>query len=163
MGKFVPIKSMLASTGMSLAVIGLDLGTKNWAESYLAAASIQIIPGLLELHLAHNRGVAWSLLSDLGDFGRFGLVLFAIAACMFICWLLLTRDGRLERVGLALILGGAIGNAIDRASRGHVVDFIHAYWREYHFPIFNVADVAITVGAGALIFSEFVAHRNRPR
>jgi signal peptidase II len=109
-----------------------------------------VIPDLLDLTHVHNTGAAFGLLNT-ADFPYKPLVMMAIAGLALVAIAAYaTQLGfheRLARFGLALILGGAFGNLIDRATAGHVVDFVDVYWGATHFWAFNVADAAITVGA----------------
>ena len=107
------------------------------------------------LVLAFNRGAAFSFLAGEDGWQRWLFAAIAIAACGAMTWLL-RRGGRaLLCAGLALIIGGALGNLYDRLTLGHVVDFLLVHYGGWYFPAFNVADSAITVGAGALIVDSF--------
>jgi len=111
---------------------------------------------------AHNPGAAFSFLAGAGGWQRWFLIALAIAACMVIAWLLrVYAANRLFCCGLAFILGGAIGNVIDRFWHGYVIDFLDFHWQFLtplfqggHFPAFNLADSAITVGAALIILDE---------
>jgi len=117
---------------------------------------IAVVPGLFDLTLVYNRGAAFSFLAGASGWQRWFFTGLGIAAAIFIVWLL-ARHGsqRLFAFALALILGGAIGNVIDRVVHGQVVDFLLVYWQRWHWPAFNVADSGITVGAVLLIVDEF--------
>jgi len=117
---------------------------------------IAVVPGLFDLTLVYNRGAAFSFLAGASGWQRWFFTGLGIAAAIFIVWLL-ARHGsqRLFAFALSLILGGAIGNVIDRVVHGQVVDFLLVYWQRWHWPAFNVADSAITVGAALLIVDEF--------
>jgi len=115
-----------------------------------------IIPNLFELRLVHNDGAAFSLFQG----GRWVFILVSIGAAFFLPLYLrsLMRDGEdhlFYPIGLGLIWGGAMGNAVDRVFRedGLVVDFFHFFWKQYSFPVFNVADTAITIGLIAILFA----------
>ena len=116
---------------------------------------IAVVPGLFDLTLVYNRGAAFSFLAGASGWQRWFFTGLGIAAAIFIVWLL-ARHGsqRLFAFALALILGGAIGNVIDRIAHGQVVDFLLVYLQRFHWPAFNVADSAITVGAALLIVDE---------
>ena len=116
---------------------------------------IAVVPGLFDLTLVYNGGAAFSFLAGASGWQRWFFTGLGIAAAIFIVWLL-ARHGsqRLFAFALALILGGAIGNVIDRVAHGQVVDFLLVYWQRFHWPAFNVADSAITVGAALLIIDE---------
>lgn len=114
---------------------------------------LQIIPGLLQFTYAENYGAAFSFLADAGGWQRwfFGAVALGFSA-MVIVWLWrLPAAKRWEPIALALILGGAIGNLWDRILLGYVRDFISVYYGSWHFPVFNVADMAISIGAAMLV------------
>ena len=136
--------------------LSLDQVSKWVALSYLDPyRPVEIIPNLFELRLVHNDGAAFSILPG----GRWLFVLVSVAAALFLPLyqrsLLKEGEGHwLFSLGLGLIWGGAMGNAIDRVARaqGLVVDFIHFYLPGYQFPVFNVADSAITLGLGAVLF-----------
>ena len=113
-----------------------------------------LIDGFLSLSHVHNRGAAFGVLSSAGlPYQPQLLAALSFAALLAIAFyfLRLPDSARLPRLALALVLGGAVGNLIDRLRLGHVVDFIHVYWREHAWPDFNVADSAITVGVVLLI------------
>ena len=104
---------------------------------------------------AHNRGAAFSFLSDASGWQRWFFIGLATVAAVFIVWMLARHHGqRMFAWALALILGGAVGNVIDRIWHGHVIDFVQVHWGRAYFPAFNVADSAITVGAVLLILDE---------
>ncbi|AOS96879.1 Lipoprotein signal peptidase [Microbulbifer aggregans] len=139
---------------LALAVIALDIVTKVWAvERFMYGPELQIIPGLLQFTYAENYGAAFSFLADAGGWQRwfFGAVALGFSA-MVIVWLWrLPAAKRWEPIALALILGGAIGNLWDRILLGYVRDFISVYYGSWHFPVFNVADMAISIGAAMLV------------
>ena len=106
--------------------------------------------------LAHNTGAAFSFLSEAGGLQRWLFSGIAIVASVWIVWLLRRHQAeKLFSFALAFILGGALGNLIDRVAYGYVVDFLDFYWGSYHFAAFNLADSAITCGAGLLIWDSF--------
>lgn len=144
------------------ALVGADQLTKYLAESYLQyGRPVEVLP-FLNWTLLYNPGAAFSFLSDAGGWQRwFFLIISAVASVIFFAWLLrLPKEQTLMRYSLALILAGALGNLIDRALLGYVVDFISVHWQsEYFYPAFNIADSAITVGAGLMIIDVFFFQR----
>ena len=107
------------------------------------------------LVLAFNRGAAFSFLAGEDGWQRWLFAAVAVVACGVMAWLLKRGGSRMYCAGLALIIGGALGNLYDRVTLGHVVDFLLFHYRDWHYPAFNVADSAITVGAVALIVDSF--------
>jgi signal peptidase II len=128
--------------------------------------SVNVIPGVLDLTHVRNTGAAFGFLNAV-DFPFKPAVITTVAGLALVAIALfaarLQRTDRLARVGLSLILGGAIGNLFDRATVSYVVDFVDVYWRDYHFWAFNVADAAITVGAGVVILDMLRAGPHVPK
>ena len=151
---------------LTALVIALDLLSKWFAEANLNLyQQVPVIDGLFSFTLAYNAGAAFSFLSDAGGWQRWLFIAIAIGiSIMLLVWLArLPRDKWLESMAIALILGGALGNLYDRMVHGHVVDFILVHWQQsWFFPAFNVADSAITVGAGLLILDMFLPKRSKP-
>jgi signal peptidase II len=146
---------------VAAAVIVADQVTKAIVLSHFAPGERLALTGFLNLVLVYNRGAAFSFLSDAGGWQTPLLVGFALAAAAIVSVLIVQKPAqRLLCAGLALILGGALGNLIDRLRFGQVVDFVDFHLQGYHWPAFNVADSAITVGALLLILEGFV-HRER--
>lgn len=144
---------MLRWLWLSVAVIALDQITKNIAVSMLLPYSpVALLPGL-NFMLAYNTGAAFSFLAEAGGWQRWFFVVLALAVSVFIVlWIKrLTGAERWVAAGLALVLGGALGNVWDRIVYGHVVDFIDVYYDQWHWPAFNVADSAITIGVALLL------------
>lgn len=139
---------------LSLFVILLDQITKAAIAAKLELFDIITVLPVLEITHLHNTGAAFSILAKAGGWQRwFFVALAAVVTVVILTWLQrLPRRGQgMLAAGLALIMGGAVGNVIDRIWNGHVVDFIHVHWGSWYFPAFNVADMAITIGAGLLI------------
>ena len=145
------------STALLLVLIaiitGLDLWTKSIASAYLLYGQENEVLPVLNWTLLHNKGAAFSFLSDQSGWQRY---LFTgvsfVASLAFLIWLVrLPKQQWLVRFSLTFILGGAIGNLIDRLQHGYVVDFISFHWNNSYFPAFNVADMAITFGAMLMI------------
>jgi signal peptidase II len=144
---------------LSIAVIAVDQGTKALVRAKLDdAESITVIPNLLDFTHVQNKGVAFGLLNDAALPFKGGLT-SALALVALVGIGLYARHVRREewlaRIGLSLILGGAVGNLIDRLLAGSVVDFVDVYWRTWHFWAFNVADASITIGA-ILVFLDLL-------
>ncbi|SEJ37625.1 signal peptidase II [Frateuria terrea] len=144
---------------LSLLVIGLDQLTKVWALQALQPAGMPhpVVPGVLNWTLAFNTGAAFSFLASGDGWQRwFFVVLALLISGALVVWLARTarRDWR-TALPLALIVGGALGNLVDRLHAAQVTDFIQVYYRQWSYPVFNVADCGITVGAVLLILFGF--------
>lgn len=139
----------------SAAIVAADQGAKELVRSTLRLhETVSVIPGFMNLTHVHNTGAAFGFLNTT-EFPYKAAVMTLIAVCALVAVgyyaLSLPPGQRTARLGLALILGGAVGNLIDRVRTGYVVDFVDVYWRDYHFWAFNVADSAITVGVGLML------------
>lgn len=146
---------------LSALVLVIDQATKQWVSAALDLYQrVALIP-MLDLTLVHNRGAAFSFLSDASGWQRWFFAVLAVGISIAILvWLRrLPRAEMRTAIGLALILGGAIGNVWDRMLHGHVVDFILVYYRDWHWPAFNVADSAIFIGVALLILDSLFAYR----
>jgi signal peptidase II len=148
-----------ALLGLTGGLAGCDLATKHLASRELAgSAPVEIVPGIFDLRYAENRDTAFSLTRMWGDDMK-PVVLAVLASLVLVAlvaWWYRSRGGPLvEQIGYAVALGGALGNVLDRIFRGYVIDFLHIR----HWPIFNVADIAVVVGLGLLL----VAARGRAR
>jgi len=138
---------------LAVVVIVLDQTSKLAISSHFVYGELLAITSFFNLVLAHNTGAAFSFLSDAGGMQRWLFSLIAVVASVWIVWLLRKHQAeKLFALALALILGGALGNLIDRIAYGYVVDFLDFHWAGYHFAAFNVADSAITCGAALLIW-----------
>ncbi|MBF0124462.1 MAG: signal peptidase II [Magnetococcales bacterium] len=136
-------------------VVVVDQLTKLWATEVLSHRSITIVAGFFDLELVHNLGAAFGLFSSWPELWRNGLLVgIAVVATLIIARLLSQLSNRLEAATLALVLGGAIGNLIDRLRFGWVVDFIHWHWYQWSWPVFNIADSAITIGIVLLLWRQ---------
>lgn len=143
--------------GLATLVVVLDQVTKLWISSHFVYGESLAVLSFFNLVLAHNAGAAFSFLSDAGGWQRWFFTAIAMIAAVWIIWLLRKfRHDKFFCFALALILGGALGNLIDRIAYGYVVDFLDFYWDTYHFPAFNLADSAITCGAILLLLQSFV-------
>ena len=157
--------SRTAGTGLggwlalAALVIALDQASKLWILRRFSLGERQtVVSGLFDLTLVYNPGAAFSFLAGADGWQRWFFVAIGAAASAFILYLL-ARHGtqRLFAFALAMILGGAIGNVIDRLAHGQVVDFLLAHWHDrWYFPTFNVADAAITLGAVLLVLDELL-------
>jgi signal peptidase II len=142
--------------GVGALVIALDQLSKLWISSHFTYFETYTITGFFNLVLVHNFGASFSMLSDAGGWQRWLFSGIAVAASVWIIWLLRKhQQEKLFCIALALILGGALGNLIDRLMYGYVVDFLDFHWDEHHFAAFNVADSAINIGAALLLWDSF--------
>ncbi len=142
--------------GLAAIVVIIDQATKLAAEHSLRFGErINLLP-VFDFTLVYNQGAAFSFLAQGDGWQRWFLSGIAVAAIMFILWLMKSQSDNSRRMMLALtlILAGAIGNLIDRLFYGHVVDFLLFYWHPWYYPAFNIADTAITLGAILLIWDE---------
>ena len=147
--------------GWALVILVADQLTKTLILGAYQLGDATPITSFFNIVGAHNTGAAFSFLSDAGGWQRWLFTGFGVAAALFILWQLRQHpEQKLFAFALASILGGAVGNVIDRMVHGYVVDFLDFYWGRSHFPAFNVADAAITVGAACLILDELLRVRN---
>jgi signal peptidase II len=151
---------------LSLVVIVVDQLTKRWImDNFDEFEELKLLP-MLELMRLHNEGVAFSFFDGGPDWQRWAFIALGLSVSVAILiWLkrLPGRGQHLLAAGLALVLGGALGNVIDRVLWGHVVDFIRVHYQEWYFPAFNVADSAITVGAILFILDNLLEYRRQAR
>ena len=150
--------------GIAGAILVLDQLTKVLIRQQLALhESMSVIPGFLDLRYVQNTGAAFGIL-DTADIPFKAALMTAVALFALIAIAMYTSrlasDEPLAKLGLSAILGGACGNLVDRITAGYVVDFIDVYWGTWHFWAFNVADAAITVGAGCLILDMVILNRH---
>ena len=149
---------------LTVLIVVLDQATKIWAENVLSAGGpIEVLPWF-NFSLAYNRGAAFSFLAAAGGWQRyFFLGIGLVAMVIIVAWLRRLRvDEQMTAMGLVLILGGAVGNLIDRALYGHVIDFIDWHYAGWHWPAFNIADSAIMVGAVLVVLSGLRARKPEP-
>jgi signal peptidase II len=147
--------SLVPWLGIAMIVILLDQLTKITITRMFSYGQSHPVTSFFNLVLAYNKGAAFSFLSTQGGWQRYLFTGIAIAAVIFILYLLKRHAGqRLFCWALALILGGAIGNLLDRMMYGHVIDFLDFYVRNWHWPAFNVADSAICIGAVLFVVDE---------
>ena len=147
-----PLKRLAPWLALAALLVLADQASKYAVSANLRPGEVREITGFFNLVLTYNRGAAFSFLSDAGGWQRALFIGIAIVAVAVIVGLLAKHPGEgLFCAGLALILGGALGNVWDRVALGHVVDFLDFHAFGWHFWAFNVADSAITVGAGLVI------------
>jgi signal peptidase II len=155
MARARPASGWLPWLGLSLAILVADQFTKVLILGYYRLGDSTYVTSFFNVVRAHNTGAAFSFLAGASGWQRWFFTAIGIAAAVFIVWMLRSHAGqRLFSFALACILGGAIGNVVDRLLHGYVVDFVQLHWRGWYFPAFNVADSAITVGAACLILDE---------
>ena len=133
----------------------LDLVTKNYAVNNLLLNHSEVINTYLNFTLAFNYGAAFSFLSDAGGWQRWFFVIFSIIVVFFISYILI-KDKESEYISYSLVLGGALGNLYDRIFLGYVIDFIEFHYNDFYWPIFNIADIAISIGVILLLYSMFL-------
>jgi len=149
---------------LSALVVIADQLSKAWIVRHFAEFEFVSLLPILDITRMHNVGAAFSFLASASGWQRWLFIALAVAVSIgIIVWMLrLQRNAHaLLSCGLALVLGGAVGNVIDRIRLGHVVDFIHFHWDRAYFPAFNVADSAITVGAACLLLDALLEGRQK--
>ena len=152
--------SMLPWLGLALIILMADQFTKVLILGYYALGDSTPVTSFFNIVRVHNTGAAFSFLANAGGWQHWLFVGIGVVATLFILWMLKSHSGqKLFSFALACILGGAVGNVIDRLMYGYVVDFLDFHWRGSHFPAFNIADSAITIGAIALILDEILRVR----
>ena len=149
-----PERNALPWLALSAVLIALDQWTKHLAIEHLVYRErVPVVPGFWDWNLTHNTGAAFSFLANAGGWQhQFFIVLAVVISALLAFWMRRTEraDWR-TAVPFALIVAGALGNVIDRVRFGYVVDFIHWYFRDYDWPVFNVADSCIVVGAVLMV------------
>jgi len=150
---------MLKWLWLSGLVIVLDQASKWIMVSWLSLYETVAVTPFFNLTMAHNTGAAFSFLAGAGGWQRwFFIGLTSVISIVLFIWLKkLSTQAKLEAISISLILGGAIGNVIDRIYFGYVIDFLDVYVGSYHWPAFNIADSAICVGAALLIIDSFIS------
>ena len=159
----IPAGVRVRALALVLAVIILDQATKLWFHTQFVAGERRNVLPFFDWILTYNTGAAFSFLAGAGGWQRWFFAVLAVAVSLW-CWRWLQREpDRRVRVALALIIGGALGNVIDRLWLGKVIDFILVYWApaNWYYPAFNLADSAITLGAVLLLWSAFFGARPR--
>lgn len=152
--------AMLPWLGLALVILIVDQFTKVMVLGYYRLGDSTRVTGFFNLVRVHNEGAAFSFLADAAGWQRWFFTAIGIGAALFIVWMLRSHPGqRLFAFAMSCILGGAIGNVIDRLVHGYVVDFLQFHYAGWYFPSFNVADSAITIGAISLILDELLRVR----
>lgn len=146
---------------LAVVIVVLDQVTKIWAENVLSTVGSIEVLSWFNFTLAYNTGAAFSFLASAGGWQRyFFLGIGLVAVVIIIAWLKrLQAHEQMTALGLVSILGGAVGNLIDRALYGHVIDFIDWHYAGWHWPAFNIADSAIMVGAVLVVVSGLRSHQ----
>ena len=140
----------------AVVVLLLDQLSKWYASAILATGGIAVLPDFFDFDLVHNKGAAFGLFAELSPLWRASLLNgVAGVASIFLLFLLYRSRRRWDTFGLGLVLGGALGNLIDRVRMGSVVDFIHLHWYDLSWPVFNLADGAISLGVGFLLWDSW--------
>ncbi len=150
----------LAWLGLALVLLIADQFTKVMIIGYFRHGDSQTITSFFNLVRVHNSGAAFSFLASASGWQRWFFTAIGVIAAVVITWLLRSHaNQRLFAFALSFILGGALGNVIDRLIHGHVIDFLQFHYGGWYFPAFNIADSAITIGAVALILDELLRVR----
>jgi signal peptidase II len=160
-------KGMLVWLGLAFAILLLDQLTKVLIVGYYRPGESTYVTSFFNIVRVHNTGAAFSFLASAGGWQRWFFTAVGLGAAAFILWMLRSHHGqKLFAFSLSCILGGAIGNVLDRLIHGYVVDMLDFHWRWLqpvfrggHFPAFNIADMAITAGAIGLILDEILRVR----
>ena len=160
----VPAVSIKLLGSLAALIVVLDQGTKTIIRATLSLHdSVSIIPGFLNFTHVHNTGAAFGLLNEAHiPFKPVFMTIIALIALIVIAMYAVKESTHqpVAQVGLALVMGGAVGNLIDRVTAGYVVDFVDVHWSGWHFWVFNVADAGITVGASLLILDFLWVNRH---
>jgi signal peptidase II len=151
---------------ITIPVILLDQATKLFVQAHMALyESIAIVPNYLDITYALNPGAAFSMLADAPPWVRKAFLLSMAIAAIIVLTVLIVKSERvsINSVAFALILGGAAGNLIDRAIRGRVIDFMRAHYYDLNYPVFNVADSAITIGVALIVLTSLFGRDDEPK
>ncbi|MDP2818910.1 MAG: signal peptidase II [Polaromonas sp.] len=141
--------------GVALAIFFADHAVKFWVHEYTPYAWSQPVTGFFNLVHVWNQGAAFSFLADAGGWQRYFFLVVALVVSAWLVWVLRKPLPAVEGLAYSLVLGGALGNGLDRAMRGYVVDFLDFHWQGWHWPAFNIADIGIVCGALLLVVSAF--------
>ena len=159
-------KNALVWLLVSVAVIAVDQLSKAWVlRSLPEFTPVEVIPGFWNWFRTYNTGAAFSFLADAGGWQHWFFVALAAVICgLLVAWLARTPRGDWRTaMPFALVIGGAVGNVIDRLRFGHVVDFIQWHWRDHYWPAFNLADSAIVAGAIGIALFGLIGTRTAPK
>jgi signal peptidase II len=152
--------NLLAWLGWAMLLLVADQFTKVLIMGYYQLGDSTQVTTFFNIVRVHNSGAAFSFLANAGGWQRWFFTAIGIGAALLMVWMLKNHAGqKLFAFAIASILGGAVGNVIDRVLYGHVVDFLDFHWAGWHFPAFNVADSAISIGAACLILDELLRVR----
>jgi signal peptidase II len=154
---FTPTRGASNWLWLSFFVVIIDQATKALVVNTVKLSdAIELLP-ILDIVYLENTGAAFSILAQAGGWQRWFFIMLALGvSVVLMVWLRRIRSEQiLLAVGLSLVLGGALGNVIDRVMHGYVVDFIYFHWGPHYFPAFNIADTAISIGAGCLLLDAF--------
>ncbi|MDP2256670.1 MAG: signal peptidase II [Polaromonas sp.] len=152
--------SMLPWLGLALILLIADQFTKVLILGYYRLGDATTVTSFFNIVRVHNTGAAFSFLASASGWQRWFFTAIGVVAALFIVWMLKSHPGqKLFSFALACILGGAVGNVIDRTLHGYVVDFLDVHYAGWHFPAFNIADAAISIGAACLILDELLRVR----
>lgn len=145
---------------LSALVIALDQLSKQWIERLFVPFEIYPVTGFFNLTLVYNTGAAFSFLADAGGWQRWFFMILGVGVSAYLAYWLTTlrRDQRVLPLAIALLIGGALGNVIDRYLHGHVIDFLDFYLGTWHWPTFNLADSAITLGVVLFIYDSLFSN-----
>lgn len=159
-GSTSSVRGMLPWLGLALIILIADQFTKTLILGYYRLGDSTYVLSFFNVVRAHNTGAAFSFLASASGWQRWMFTGIGVAATIFIVWMLRSHPGqKLFSFALSMILGGAVGNVVDRLLHGYVVDFLQFHWAGWYFPAFNIADSAITIGAACLVLDELLRVR----
>ena len=151
---------MLAWLGLALVIFLADQFTKTLIVGYYQLGDSTYVTSFFDVVRVHNTGAAFSFLAGASGWQRWFFTALGVAVAVFIVWMLRSHSAqKLFAFSMACLLGGAIGNVVDRLLHGHVIDFIHLHYGGWSFPAFNIADMAITAGAIGIVLDELLRVR----